>query len=184
MFIIGNLIGCLLWGTLIALLVVGGIFFLLRLLVPNSLNSVFSWGVLAILFVHTTAQSSLMVGAMYAKGYVNDVSGYANNLLPEKSTAQDAVSDFQRIRQQIEEQFPLSKSVFKRINTDDIQEYTASGHSVVEFIADEMKSTINYYILRRVVWLLGAVLIALVGILVLNKPRDYTIDINNLESIY
>lgn len=182
MFIIGNLLGSIFWGGVIAILVTLAVYAVCKQL--GRADSLLTWGVLAVLLLFGGAQCTMMVGAMYAKGYVDDVSGYANNLLPEKSAAQDAVSDFQRIRQQIEEQFPLSKSVFKRINTDDIQEYTASGHSVVEFIADEMKSTINYYILRRVAWLLGVVLIALVGILMLNKPRDYTIDINNLDSIY
>ena len=43
---------------------------------------------------------------------------------------------------------------------------------------------LNYYILRRVLWLIGFVVVAMAGILFLTRSRDYTYDINNLETIY
>ena len=128
---------------------------------------------------------------MYAKGYVDDISTYANSLVTAGADAVQSgtdavpsVSDFNRIRQQIEDQFPMAKPVLDRIDVGDLDQYVASGHSVVDFIANELKSTLNYYILRRVLWLMGFVLVALVGILLLNRPRDYTLDMNSLDSIY
>ena len=182
MWILGNVRGSIFWGAVIAIVVTFAIYALAKQL--DRSDSVLTWCILAVLLLFAGVQSSMMTGALYAKGYVDDVSTYAANLLPEKNNTQNAVSDFQRIRQQIEEEFPLSKSIFEHFDADDIQQYTDSGHTVVEFIADEMKSTINYYILRRVAWLLGAILLALVGILMLNKPRDYSIDINNIDSTY
>ena len=133
----------------------------------------------------------MMVGAMYAKGYVNDISTYANSLVTVGADAVQSgthpvssASDFNRIRQQIEEQFPMAKPVLDHIDISDLDQYVASGHSVVDFIADELKSTFNYYILRRVLWLMGFVLVSLVAILLLNRPRDYTLDMNSIDSIY
>ena len=191
MFLIGNIIGSVFWGLIITIVVVGGVFLLCKALVSYRASSLLSLGILLVLFVLAGAQSTMMVGAMYAKGYVDDISTYANSLVTAGADAVQSgtdavpsVSDFNRIRQQIEDQFPMAKPVLDRIDVGDLDQYVASGHSVVDFIANELKSTLNYYILRRVLWLMGFVLVALVGILLLNRPRDYTLDMNSLDSIY
>lgn len=182
MLIVGNVIGSIFWGAILAIIVTLAIFILCRRL--NRADSILTWVILAVLLLFAVAQCSMMVGAVYAKGYVDDIGSFANSLMPKEAHATPNTADFERIRYQIEEAYPLSKTVFERIDTDDIQSYANSGHTIVELITDQMKSTINYYILRRAAWLLGGVLLALAGILLFNKPHDYTIDMNNLESIY
>lgn len=181
MLIVGNIIGSIFWGAIIAIAVTLAVFALCKQL--NRADSILTWAILAVLFLFAGAQSTMMVGAFYAKGYVDNVCCFANSLMPEEVNAPLDAADFAQIRRQIEES-PLSKTILNRIDTDAIQQYANSGQTIVELIADEMTSTINYYILRRVAWLSGGVLLALIGILLLNKPRDYTIDIDNLESIY
>lgn len=182
MLIVGNVIGSIFWGAVLAVVVTLAIFVLCRQL--NRADSILTWVILAVLLLFAGAQSTMMVGAVYAKGYVDDISSFANSFMPKETNATPNIADFERIRYQIEEAYPLSRTMFEHIDTEDIQSYINSGHTITEFITDQMKSTINYYILRRAAWLLGGVLLALVGILLFNKPHDYTIDINNLESIY
>lgn len=191
MFLISNILGSLFWGFIITLVVVGCVYLLCKALISYRASSLLSLGILLVLFILAGAQSTMMVGAMYAKGYVNDISTYANSLVTVGADAvqsgthpASSASDFNRIRQQIEEQFPMAKPVLDHIDISDLDQYVASGHSVVDFIADELKSTFNYYILRRVLWLMGFVLVSLVAILLLNRPRDYTLDMNSIDSIY
>lgn len=183
--------GSVFWGLIITLAIVGCVYLLCKVLISYRATSISSLAILVILFVLAGFQSTLMVSAMYAKGYVDDIGIYANSLV---STSADAVksgadaissvSDFNGFRQQIEDRFPIAKPVLEHINVNELNQYMASGHSVVDFITDELKSTFNYYILRRALWLLGFVLVALVGILLLNRPHDYTLDTNSLDSIY
>ncbi|MDE6003065.1 MAG: hypothetical protein K2G76_06180, partial [Prevotella sp.] len=87
----------------------------------NRADSILTWVILAVLLLFAVAQCSMMVGAIYAKGYVDDIGSFANTLMPKEAHATLSTAAFERLRYQIEEAYPLSKTVFERIDADDIQ---------------------------------------------------------------
>jgi hypothetical protein len=94
------------------------------------------------------------------------------------------VADFNELRNQIEAEFPLASTLLDNIDTSGLQAYLEEGNSIANYITDDVKSTINYYILRRILWMVGFVIVAFVAIFLLNRRRDYSYDINNLDTIY
>jgi predicted PurR-regulated permease PerM len=186
MFIIGNIIGSIFWGGLIALLLTAAVWLLCQVL--DRARSVWTYAVLLVFFLLAGAQCTMMVGTMYAKGYLTDIGEYANMLV---STGEDMagsvsgnIDDISNILDQISEEYPIVTPIINKIDISDAQEYMAKGHTLVDFITDDIHDAMNYYILRRVLWTLGFMIVAAIAIIWLNKPTDYTYDINNLDEIY
>ena len=182
MFIVGNMIGCLFWGALMAVVLTAAVWSLCRVL--DRASSLATYIVLFVFLLLVGAQCSMVVGAMYAKGYVTDIENYANTLLPKGEDMTEATPNIKGVLSQITDKFPMAAPIIDSIDIDDAQEYVANGHSLVSYITADWNSTLNYYILRRVLWIVGFILVAVIAIVCLNKPTDYSYDFNNLNEIY
>ena len=182
MFIVGNMIASLFWGALMAVVLTAAVWLLCRVL--DRASSLATYIVLLVFLLLVGAQCSMVVGAMYAKGYVTDIENYANTLLSNGDDFAGQAADVKSVLSQITDKFPMAAPIIDSIDIDDAQEYMAKGHSLVSYIAADWNSTLNYYILRRVLWIAGFILVAVIAIVCLNKPTDYSYDINNLNEIY
>lgn len=182
MFFIGNIFGSILWGALISIVITSLVFLVCHLLDRG--HSPLTYIVLAVLLFFTGFQSTMMVGAMYVKGIASDIGDYATMLVDSGENMAGEVADFNELRNQIEAEFPLASTLLDNIDTSGLQAYLEEGNSIANYITDDVKSTINYYILRRILWMVGFVIVAFVAIFLLNRRRDYSYGINNLDTIY
>ena len=119
MFIIGNIIGSIFWGGLIALLLTAAVWLLCQVL--DRARSVWTYAVLLVFFLLAGAQCTMMVGTMYAKGYLTDIGEYANMLV---STGEDMagsvsgnIDDISNILDQISEEYPIVTPIINKITT-------------------------------------------------------------------
>ena len=179
--ILTNSIGSLFWGALIAIVVTGVVWFVCQLL--NRGRPPLAYIVLAVLFILTWTQATMMVGAMKAKGYVEDIGDYANSLVSTGSEVVESATNFEELRQQLSDQF----RIFLRIeqgHVSDAAQYVSKGHTLVDFVADNLNDTLNYYILRRVLWLIGFVVVAMVVVILTNgKRKNNTYGVQDFDEI-
>jgi predicted PurR-regulated permease PerM len=182
MFIIGNILGSVFWGAVIAIVITALVFLVCQVL--DRSRSPLTYIVLAVLLLLAGFQSTMMVGAMYAKGYINDIGDYATMLIDSGEDMAGEIADFNALRSQLEKEFPLASKLLDDIDTSELQAYVDKGNNMANFITDHVRSEVNYYILRRVLWMTGFIVIAFAAILFFNRRHDYTYDINNLDTIY
>lgn len=171
MFIVGNIVGTVFWGAILAIVVVVLTYSVCRAIRSQSVQSVTAIAILGVLLLFAGAQTTMIVGALYGKGYVKDISGYANSLVSAGSEKVESVTDFEELRRQLSDQFPMAKPVLDKIDGSGAAQYVSRGHTVVDFVADNLRDSLNYYILRRVLWLIGFVVVAMASILLTGDKR-------------
>ena len=182
MFVVGNIIGSLFWGSLIAIVVTVAVWLLCQAV--DRAASPVTYIIMVILLILTGAQATMMVGAMYAKGYITDINDYANSLMSTSESITAYNSNFDELRHQIEEEFPIAKLLFDKIDTDGLQAYLNKSQSITDYLTDNLNSTLNWYIIRRILWMMAFVVVAIVAIMFLNRPHDYSYDINSIDITY
>lgn len=146
--LIGNILACVLWGVFISVTLVVFLYWFLRLLHPN--YSLTIPGVLIGLFLQILlfAQSVMLIGAVYAKGYA------------------DKMKITEQFQQEIGREYPMIQSCLNKIDVEDIVDEKNATISII----NEIKSLINYYILRRVLWIVGFMISGVI-ILILCRPK-------------
>ena len=187
MFVIGNIIGSIFWGAVLAVLVVLLTYVVCRAIRIQSVQGLSAIIILVVLFLFAGAQTTMIAGALYGKGYVDDVSSYANSLVSTGSEAVESATNFEELRQQLSDQFPMAKPILDKIDGSGAAQYVSKGHTVVDFVAENLNDTLNYYILRRVLWLIGFVVVAMAVIILTNgkqKNKSYGVqDFDEISSI-
>lgn len=171
MFIIGNIIGSIVWGAVLAIVIVVLTYIACRAVRSQSVQSVTAIAILGVLLLFAGAQTTMIAGALYGKGYVNDISGYANSLVSTGSEAVESYTSFEELRQKLSDKFPMAKPILDKIDGSGAAQYVSKGHTVVDFVTDNLHDTLNYYILRRVLWLIGFVVVAMASILLTGDKR-------------
>lgn len=181
MFVIGNVIGSIFWGAVLAVLVVLLTYIVCRAIRNQSVQGLPAIIVLGALLLLTGAQTTMIVGALYGKGYVDDISSFANSIV---STGSEAV-DFEELRHNLSDEYPIAKPILDKIDGSGAANYVRKGHTMVDFVADNLNDTLNYYILRRILWLIGFVVVAVVAILLLagNKKQNKFYGMQDLDEI-
>jgi len=184
MFVIGNIIGSIFWGAVLAVLVVLLTYVVCRAIRVQSVQGLSAIIIFIILFLLAGAQTTMIAGALYGKGYVDDISNFANSIV---SSSSDAV-DFEELRHNLSDEYPIAKPILDKIDGSGAANYVSKGHTVVDFVTDNLNDTLNYYILRRILWLIGFVVVAISGILLLadNKKQNKSYgmqDFNDISSV-
>jgi hypothetical protein len=175
----------MMWGGLIALLLTGGVYLLCSSAGSGSLRSAGAYIVLLLLLILLGVQSTLMVGGFYAKGYVSDAQEVIAAVLPQTV---DGVGDaspmsYDELRERVTDEYPLLGPLFDKIDPTAISEYIKDGgNAVAKFVGDNLTDSINYYIVRRVLWMVGFVVAAILAICLFFSNRsggsglDYSMD--------
>lgn len=161
-------IGSLLLGVLLTIVGIVLMFILIRSWWRNCTFTPMSFVVGGILFFFLAFQSILLCGAVTIKSYCNDVENAINTMvddLPED--IQFSTEDSQVILDNISQEWPL---VGYYVNLADFQGHTPD--TIAEAMADELRSYMNWFILRRVGW---SLLFVIVGAVIVIK----TITIHN-----
>lgn len=173
MFIVGNIFGCIFWGVLIALVVTAIISLLCIRFIRNV--SYVTYAVLFALLIFLGIQSTLSVGALYSKNYVTDMGDYANTFVLGSEQSTNYINDLDNLFSQLGDEFPIMEPILGTINKEKAKEYISEGHTIVDYIVDEVHNTINAYLYRRLLWMLCGVILAIIAIVLFNKRfSDYS----------
>ena len=165
-------IGNIAIGMLIALVGTILMFLLIKGWYKNAMMSIASYVVGAILFFLLSFQSILICGALTIKSYGEEVEAGINEMvsnLPSdlKMTQQDS----QKILNEISAKRPL---VSFYLNEADF-----SGHTPLDIavsMVNVMKNYMNWYIVRRLLWCLGFVVVGgIVGIKCLSHTKSASV---------
>lgn len=132
----------------------------------------------SVLSVLLIIQSSLMIGAIQAKGTVDSAEIYLSQLL-ENAYGTVGAQDSQEILDAVTEKFPVIGSYI------DIANF--AGHDVSNLAAsmcETMKDYLGSYIWHRVWWIIGLVVVACMIVMLFDKPnamygRRNTLDRHN-----
>lgn len=160
MFVLFNIFSCVVFGLLLALVLSGGLVLLMiKLFAPVRIKPI-SWILLLSMTILVCYQSVLLVGGFYAKGYVNDIgNGISTFIDASRITIGEVNSSLQSNKQVLEnlaEEYPMLQTYILDV---DVDEYVNSGLSVPSIIVEELNAMVNFYILRRVLWMLAFLLI-------------------------
>ena len=163
MFIIGHLVGCIFWGSLAAISITVGVWFLCRCF--DCYPSLIMYGILVALFLLVSFQTTILTGALYVKGYVADAEEYASTLLMIDQERSFSVSDVNHYCELLCDRFPMLKPFLKNVDMSGAVDSASSGYGLMSFLTERLNTTINNYILRRILWLGGFAFVAILSIL-------------------
>ncbi len=169
MFVLFNVFSCVTFGLLLALVLSLGLVFLaMKLFAPVRIK-LFSWIFLLAMTLFVCYQSILLVGGIYAKSYMDDIG---ENVLTLVNTTRTAINGSVSVLQQNEQiltdmidEYPIFRSYLSEIN---VEEYIETGLSVPEIVVEKLGKKVNYYMLRRVLWIIGFLSI---GVIVVAKSH-------------
>lgn len=150
---IGNIIACIAWGIIISVMLLIVLHIIMKALYPSYSLSIPSVCVLFALFILLFAQSAMLAGAIYTKGYVDNIETLAVSLIHETGHASKQLTSTEQTKgmiRKIEKEYPALSSYLSKIDTSTI---TGGGTAIAIALARDLKREINYYILRRVLWL-------------------------------
>ena len=184
MIFLGNILGCIFWGALIAVAATGIVYLLCRL-ISGSVTSLGAYIVLTVLFILAGAQGSMITGALYLKGYVADAHDAIETLIPniETSGMEQATGNIDQLRQRLLDEYPMLASFIDKIDLSQASSYVQNAQNgstaMADFVANQFNDTLNYYALRRVLWLIGFMVAAALAITLFFSYRnsystDYT----------
>lgn len=158
--IISNILACLLWGAFISIVLVLFLYFIIRIFYPSYLTSIFSWFTLFILLGLLFIQNVMLVGAIYTKGYINDINILITNLLEQPDDISQSIAtqySKAQIKQEISKQYPMAEFYLTCFDNIDLTQLR-SKMTAADMIK-EMRSITNDYIFHRIIWIIGLIVV-------------------------
>jgi hypothetical protein len=163
--IVAYSIGNLFLGILLTVVGVILLFVLIQSWYRNSTFTPVSYIVGGILFLFLSFQSILLCGAVTIKSYSEDVECAINSWVAEvPSDIPFNQEDSQHVLEQITEEWPL---VGYFVGGADFTGHTSV--TIAQAMAEELRSFMNYFILRRVGW---SLLFIVCGVVIVIKSME------------
>lgn len=163
--IVAYSIGNLFLGILLTVVGVILLFVLIQSWYRNSTFTLVSYIVGGILFLFLSFQSILLCGAVTIKSYSEDVECAINSWVAEvPSDIPFNQEDSQHVLEQITEEWPL---VGYFVGGADFTGHTSV--TIAQAMAEELRSFMNYFILRRVGW---SLLFIVCGVVIVIKSME------------
>lgn len=154
-----------LYGIVLTVFIVGLLYVILRQLCRGAVHTIPFYVIGVVLFAVLLVQQTLMFGAFKAKGYVDNVAEYVYEVIDLKDGLKESANINNvdpSLTEKVKEEFPMV-SLF--VNMDKIEEYAEDIDDLedtVPVIKNEFQSALNYYILRRILWSLGVIVVSVV----------------------
>lgn len=159
-------IGSIFLGILLTVLGIVLMFVLIRLWWKKGNFTPMSFLVGAVLFFFLSFQSILLCGAVTIKSYCDDVEYAINRMvapIPENTIFTQ--EDSQALLDEISMEWPL---VGYYVNLADFEGHTPS--TIASAMSDELRSYMNYFILRRIGW---SLLFVIIGAVIVIKTISF-----------
>lgn len=124
--------------------------------------------VLAILL---TTQFSLMIGAIQAKGHIDDLELSIGNLIPqEENSSSLSVSDFEKLRKDFIDQYPVTTIFLNNLDFSTFSQSPEDGSiDFITGVVDGIRNTLNSYIIRRILWTAGFIFVGFIVIIIVDS---------------
>ena len=170
------------WGVLIAV----ASFVLFVLLIKgwyrNATFSPVSWIVAVLLFLALSIQCSALVGSLMLLQTINVFEEYSRDVIDSYLAPHEEPTseEFNKIFDSILEEYPLIKYY---VDSAEFHGYTAS--ELPKAMAEELHSFLSWYIVRRLLWCLGFVVVAAIVVIRFMNPRTTQLlryEVGNIES--
>lgn len=175
MFIVGNIIGCIFWGALIGLFVTVLVFVICTLINRNTLPLPIALIVFGGYFVVSATFGTLLTSAYYAKGYLEDLRDFTEQLTNTNSGTIRSATEFSSLKNAIVDEFPISQSVIEKVDPNEIVNYINAGNSVADYLTTQINDRIDEYVQKCLFGLIFATLIAVIlSTFNLRKPKAPT----------
>ncbi|MBR7166974.1 MAG: hypothetical protein IKD38_04475 [Bacteroidaceae bacterium] len=190
--IIGSLIGAAVWGLIISLAVVFILFFIIKLFDDYHATSPISLITYLLLIIFLTFQCTLAVGASYAKEYTEGIGEIVTTIIAETSqginnsisnieASANTILENEKLSEAISEHYPMIEYILGDISTEIVS--GSNYATLAEQIVANVNKMINSYIVRRVLWMAGAIAVASAVILFTRpKRRSFSLDDDDLYS--
>jgi len=160
MYIVENVFGSIFWGVVLAIVVTGIVCLMCMLTSRRSVQSTESLLVMAGLLVFNMICCTLVVGGLYARMMVDDISDYAADMVDKATDIALTPADFNELRDQISDEYTNAKPILDLIDANDLVSKVKAGHSIADYISDEVNETIDEYIKNCLLWMLGGIVTA------------------------
>lgn len=165
--VLGDILGSIGWGILISVLLL-----ILICILNKSFNGRASFSLLNVFllivgFFFFLFQSTLLVGGIKAKDYINNVETLLHAFSSEISYASLDEQQMQDAVRLLANEYPILKSYAEDVSAE-ITNYLAETNTPINFvevIGYSLRTVINMYILRRVGWLVFGFLLLTVGVI-------------------
>lgn len=186
--VIGNVIACVCWGAFISLAISALFYFCVKILYPNYSLSIVSGISLSALAIFLFIQSFLLVGANYVKDYTDGIGKVALSVISETENTvrlmadnvQNSVNtslnvadkqvDVVAIKDALVSEYPVLNKYIDRWENLQGLTLNESPAQIAAAVVDGVTGEIDAYIWRRVFWMLGAVVVTMVGFCLLITP--------------
>lgn len=163
---IGHIASSLLWGGLLALLLLVIVQFIIKVVFSPYAYSPSSIAVISVAFCMLMWQTVSMIGAFYLKGYVETLEEMVQNILPDDGSVISA-DQMHQLDRQLDDMQGILGDKF----TINIKEYLAQltvgdridKTQVVHSVSEEFLSGVNWFIWKRVFWIIGIVVVSIVA---------------------
>jgi len=159
-YVIGELVGCIFWGVLIAVGLSVLLFFIPRLLNPNYSFSPLAIISLVVIFLFLSFQSTLLVGSIKVKGYL-PTKKQILSILPEIKNEKFSLATFQATARELTADYPMLES-FIETAAESLQgagTNISSLADLADYYSNKIHSLVNKYMLRRIAWIAGGILL-------------------------
>ena len=160
----------LIWGLLIALFCMALFVFIIRGWWKNALFTIWSYLIGAVLFIFLVFQCTMIVGSLKIIETCDEYEMYVRQIVDEVYEEWEEVSkgDADIIIDRAIKEYPLLKYY---IDSGEFAGFNAKNLPTV--MADELRSFMWAYIIRRLLWCLSFVIVAgVLGIMTLNKNNQ------------
>lgn len=165
--VLGDILGSIGWGILITVLLLIFICALNKSFNGRASFSLLNVFLLIVGFFFFLFQSTLLVGGIKAKDYINNVETLLHAFSSEISYASLDEQQMQDAVRLLANEYPILKSYAEDVS-EEISNYLAETNTPINFvevIGYSLRTVINMYILRRVGWLVFGFLLLTVGVI-------------------
>ncbi len=168
---IGDIIGCIVWGIAITTLLIG-----IVIIIPNLLYNRFQLSPGNIVCIILVAffflfQSSLLVGGVKTKKYINTAGLFIQSFANENNVNSISSNEVQQICHRLTSQYPVLEKYIEKMESDITSSQTIVRNSAdfTYIICHNLKNQINYYIWRRIGWMIMGMIVCLILLYINNK---------------
>lgn len=160
--LVGHLFASIIWGVLLAIILLIILRALIKIIFSPYTYSISSLLIVSVAFVMLTWQTIQMVGGFYAKGYVATVVETATAALPEDGVAL-STEQVRKLNEQVKQ---LQSTLgYKFDNLEGYLSQIEAGvrlnrTEIIKTISFGFQSTVNWFIWKRVFWILGIVVVS------------------------
>lgn len=183
MFLISNIFGSLFWGVIVSLVITIVVFIICLLINNKTLQSPITLIVLAGIFVYNTAFATLVAGAYYARGYVENVCGFLEDITNTGKVMITSTANFNEVKNQVSDEYPAARPLLDLVDANEIVEQFQAGKMVADYISDKINDVIDDYVQKCLMWMGGGTLIgAILAAAVVRKGKrnnNYATDISS-----